>query len=174
MNPKNSRKKITGSLECEREVTPISNPLWRKEPATLLHYQGQFTMMQRKIQIQINDVNGTRDHSGRRTSSGRRIGRSRAYVDRHPVTGTKHPQNLRTLRTQNHRIATWNVRTLHQQGKLDNVILEMDRLKLSVLGLCEVRWKNAGQLVKGDKTVIYSGGDQHHRGVALILNKQFL
>ena len=48
----------------------------------------------------------------------------------------------------------------------------MDRLKLSVLGLCEVRWKNAGQLVKGDKTVIYSGGDQHHRGVALILNKQ--
>ena len=49
----------------------------------------------------------------------------------------------------------------------------MDKLKLGVLGLCEVRWKNAGQLVKGDKTVIYSGGDQHHRGVALILNKQF-
>ncbi len=48
----------------------------------------------------------------------------------------------------------------------------MDRLKLSVLGFCEVRWKNAGQLVKGDNTVIYSGGDQHHGGVALILYKQ--
>ena len=130
-------------------------------------------MMQRKNQIPINDVNGTRDHSGRRTSSGRRIGRSRAYVDRRPVTGTKHPQNLRTLRTQNHRIATWNVRTLHQQGKLDNVVLETDRFKLSVLGLCEVRWRNDRQSVKGDNTVIYSGGDQHHRGVALILNKQF-
>ncbi|XP_042874362.1 craniofacial development protein 2-like [Penaeus japonicus] len=98
---------------------------------------------------------------------------SQAYADHHPATVTKHPRNLRTIRNKKHCIATWNIRTLYQQGKLDNVILEMDRLKLDVLGLGEVRWVGVGQFVKGDKTVLYSGGDQHHHEVVLILNKQF-
>ena len=31
-------------------------------------------------------------------------------------------------------IATWNVRTLLQKGKLDNIKQEMERLKINVLG----------------------------------------
>ena len=36
-------------------------------------------------------------------------------------------------------IGTWNVRTLHQQGKLENIVREMDRMGLNILGLSEVR-----------------------------------
>ena len=38
------------------------------------------------------------------------------------------------------RIGTWNVRTLHQAGKLDNCTQEMTSHKMDILGLAEVRW----------------------------------
>ena len=41
---------------------------------------------------------------------------------------------------RNFNIASWNVRSLDQPGKLDNVELEAERLKIDVLGISEVRW----------------------------------
>ncbi|KAG8233350.1 hypothetical protein J437_LFUL013788 [Ladona fulva] len=38
------------------------------------------------------------------------------------------------------RIATWNVRSLPQCGKLKNLKIEMTRLKIDVLGVAEMRW----------------------------------
>ena len=66
------------------------------------------------------------------------------------------------------KIATWNVRTLNQDGKLENVIQEMDRMNLNVLGLAEVRWKGAGSVIVDNKTMIYSGGKKHEKGVGII------
>jgi len=42
-------------------------------------------------------------------------------------------------------IATWNVRTLYQPGKIDNVIQEMAEMKIDILGLAEKRWTNSGK-----------------------------
>ena len=42
-------------------------------------------------------------------------------------------------RGQTLRIATWNVRTMFQAGKIDNVIQEMDNMNFDVLGLSEIR-----------------------------------
>ena len=42
-------------------------------------------------------------------------------------------------RGQTLRVATWNVRTMFQAGKLDNVIQEMDNMNFYILGLCETR-----------------------------------
>src|SRR5215469_7189552 len=42
--------------------------------------------------------------------------------------------------TRKFRIATWNVRTLYQIGKLENVEREMNRLRVDMLGLSKVRW----------------------------------
>ena len=38
------------------------------------------------------------------------------------------------------RVATWNVQTLYQTGKLAQVVTEFDRYKLDFLGITEVRW----------------------------------
>jgi len=65
------------------------------------------------------------------------------------------------------------VRTLYQTGKFDNVILEMDRMGLQALGLCEIRWTGAGEIVKDNNHLFYSGGDTHQHGVGLILNRDF-
>ena len=69
------------------------------------------------------------------------------------------------------KIATWNVRTLFQKGKLANVQHEMNRLGIDILGLSENRWKGGGRINSESTTIIYSGGDSHSRGVGAILNK---
>ncbi|GFO06922.1 craniofacial development protein 2-like protein [Plakobranchus ocellatus] len=48
----------------------------------------------------------------------------------------RHPASARKTKTdKTSKIATWNVRTLHQKGKLENVIKEMERMKFNILGL---------------------------------------
>ncbi|ESO12186.1 hypothetical protein HELRODRAFT_158648 [Helobdella robusta] len=66
-------------------------------------------------------------------------------LPRKPSTNTyqikKHDSNkLNTPFTA----ATWNVRTLYQTGKFENVKQEIKRMKLSILGLSETRWKKSG------------------------------
>ncbi|KAG1673509.1 Craniofacial development protein 2 [Nymphon striatum] len=69
------------------------------------------------------------------------------------------------------KIATWNVRTLYQKGKLDNVNQEMDRMNLNILGLSEVRWTGAGSQKINNKTFIYSGGTKHERGTGILFDE---
>ena len=42
---------------------------------------------------------------------------------------------------QDFKIGTWNVRTLNQGGKLENLKTEMQKIEASLLGVSEVRWK---------------------------------
>ena len=69
------------------------------------------------------------------------------------------------------RIGTWSIRTLYQAGMPANVLKEMKRMKLHILGICESRWTDAGSIVDGEFTVTYSGGQSHERGVAIITDK---
>ena len=74
----------------------------------------------------------------------------------------KHPLN----------IATWNVRTLFDDGKLETAIKEMNRYKLDIIGLCETRWTKHGEEKRDGASLIYSGKDSlHSHGVGLLMNK---
>ena len=84
----------------------------------------------------LNGVNGTAN-SISRVALGGRVSLQQGTFDRHPVTAC----NLR----KKTRIATWNVRTMNQPGKLEYITRDASRLKLDVLRLSEVRWKNAGR-----------------------------
>lgn len=42
------------------------------------------------------------------------------------------------------RIATWNVRSLGVCGILENMKLEMERYKIDVLGISEIKWTGLG------------------------------
>ncbi|GFN90705.1 craniofacial development protein 2-like protein [Plakobranchus ocellatus] len=67
-------------------------------------------------------------------------------------------------------MATWNVRTLHQKGKLENVVQEMERMKRNILGLADVRWTGVDSMKLGSKTLIYSGGHTHERVVGILFD----
>ena len=43
-------------------------------------------------------------------------------------------------------IGTWNTRTLKAAGKLQKLTHKMDRYRWNILGLCEMRWKNFGEI----------------------------
>jgi len=72
-------------------------------------------------------------------------------------------------------IGTWNVRSLCKPGKLDNVLQEMSRLGIDILGLVETFSDGTGDfettLLTNDEKfrIIYSGGDKKRRAVAFIL-----
>ena len=62
---------------------------------------------------------------------------------------------------------------MNQPGKLECITWEASRLKLDVLGLSEVRWKNAGRCTTDEHVMIYSGHKTEHKhGVGVILSKQ--
>ena len=69
------------------------------------------------------------------------------------------------------RIGTWNVRSLYATGKLDNAIKEAKYINIDILGLSEIRWTGSGKIQKEQHTILYSGGDNHTRGVGIIINK---
>ena len=68
------------------------------------------------------------------------------------------------------RIGTWNVRSLNKVGKLEEVKREMERYRLSILGVSEVRWKGQGDFVSDGVRMIYSGGEECQRGVAIMVD----
>ena len=45
-------------------------------------------------------------------------------------------------------MGSWNTRTLRAAEKLQELTHEMDRYRLNILGLCEIRWKNFGENTK--------------------------
>ena len=67
------------------------------------------------------------------------------------------------------RIGTWNVRTLYSTGKLAQVINEMRRYNLDVLGISEMRWTDSGKMDSDGISIFYSGGSKHERGVGIML-----
>ena len=69
-------------------------------------------------------------------------------------------------------IATWNVRSLAQSGKLDNIKQEMERMSVNILGMSEMRWTGAGEIQSDKFKVIYSGGQKHERGVGILLDTE--
>ena len=77
--------------------------------------------------------------------------------------------------TERMKIGTWNVRSLYQAGNLDNVVKEMGRMKIDILGICEHRWTGNGEIQCGNGKFYYSGnGDAVHRnGVGVIVNGKY-
>ena len=72
------------------------------------------------------------------------------------------------------RIGAWNVRTMYETSKTAQVINEMKRYRLDILGIGECRWTGSGRLTTSDGSLIlYSGHqDTNSHGVAIILSRE--
>ena len=70
-------------------------------------------------------------------------------------------------------LATWNVRTLNQTGKCEELTHELENYRWDMVGLCEVRWKNFGEHQTEDGHVLYYSGesDKHTNGVGFLVNR---
>ena len=66
---------------------------------------------------------------------------------------------------------------MYQAGKAAQVAAETNNHKVSLLGLCETRWTQSGQVrLSTGETILYSGHEgedsPHTEGVALMLTKK--
>lgn len=70
----------------------------------------------------------------------------------------------------------WNVRTMLETSKANQIAKEMETYRISILGLSETRWNGCGKTtLQSGTTVIYSGKkeeDKHEHGVAFMLNRE--
>ena len=114
-----------------------------------------------------NSVYGSNTSKDGTASLGRNGGGHQATPDRHPATGCKFDKNR-----NKQRIGTWNVQTLAQKGKVENLISEMKRLKVNILGVGEMRWKGQGEMNKDGCKIFWSGGNNFERGVGVILDSK--
>ena len=55
-------------------------------------------------------------------------------------------------------IATWNVRTLSQLGTLKELTYEMKNYSWHIIGMCETRWKNSGEVQTDEGHKFYYSG----------------
>lgn len=78
------------------------------------------------------------------------------------------------------KVGTWNVRSLHIAGKMANVMSEMKRMGVGIMGVAETCWEDVGTFPTqlpieegGNKfRVYYSGGKKNRRGVGVIMKEE--
>ena len=58
------------------------------------------------------------------------------------------------------KIGTWNVRKMLQHGKAENVVREMSKGSINILGLCETRYAKEKDLLCEGYRFIYSGAEK--------------
>lgn len=71
------------------------------------------------------------------------------------------------------KIGTWNVRSLYEGGKIHNVLQEMQRLEVNIMGMSETRWPDQGEMLFEQSKIYYSGNNeqQHRNGVAIVVHR---
>ncbi|KAL1446126.1 hypothetical protein WDU94_014018 [Cyamophila willieti] len=85
--------------------------------------------------------------------------RSDLRVDTFRVTGVKtNIKERRKIPTM--KIATWNVNTMNKEGKLENLVREMKKNNIDLMGLGEVRWIGEGELIVDEYKMVYKGGEK--------------
>ena len=70
-------------------------------------------------------------------------------------------------------IGTWNVRSMNQ-GKLEVVKQEMERVNIDILEIRELKWTGMDEFNSDDHYIYYCGQESLIRnGVAIMVNKRF-
>lgn len=98
------------------------------------------------------------------------LNKKMALSPRQPLNG----QRVLRIPGRKIKIATWNVTSMFESGKLHNTIEEMSRMQIDILGISEMRWPGVGKQRTNGATVYYSGNNEpHHRnGVAVIVKTE--
>ena len=69
-------------------------------------------------------------------------------------------------------IGSWNIRSMNQ-GKLEVVKQEMERVNIDILGISELKWTGMGEFNSKNHYIYYCGQESLRRnGVAIIVNKR--
>jgi len=80
----------------------------------------------------------------------------------------------RTIELTDKLIGTWNVRSMYRTGIMTTIVSCLERYKLDITAIQEVRWDGSGILKLQEMTIFYSGGEKHERGVGFVIKNSIL
>ena len=90
----------------------------------------------------------------------------------HPVVDVTGDRSKVQCYKEQYCIGTWNVRSMNQ-GKLEVVKQEMERVNVDILGISELKWTGMGELNSDDHYIYYCGQESLRRNeVAIMVNKR--
>lgn len=86
------------------------------------------------------------------------------------TTGNRNGNNVEI------RIGTWNIRTLYKPGALKIVTEEIEKYKIPLVAVQEIRWTGEGTIRSNNSTIFYSGtkNNRHGKGVGLVVNEKIV
>ena len=73
------------------------------------------------------------------------------------------------------RVVAWNIRMMYETGRTAQVVKDMSRYNVDILGISEMRWTDSGSFtLASGEMVCYSGCTDglHHTGVGSIIGKK--
>ena len=74
--------------------------------------------------------------------------------------------------TEQYCIGTWNVRSMNQ-GKLEVVKQDMERVNIDILGISQLKWTGMGEFNSDDHYIYYCRQESLRRnGVAIMINER--
>ena len=91
---------------------------------------------------------------------------------KHPVVDVSGGESKVRCCKEQYYIGTWNVRSMNQ-GKLEMVKQEMERVNIDILGISKLKWTGMGNFNSDDHYIYYCGQESLRKiGVALIVRKE--
>lgn len=57
-------------------------------------------------------------------------------------------------------IGTWNVRTMLEAGRMQEIAMELSNYRMDLVALQEIRWSDYGEVKKPDYPVLFSGSEK--------------
>ncbi|KAL4126161.1 hypothetical protein QTP88_010387 [Uroleucon formosanum] len=86
------------------------------------------------------------------------------------LCGTRNGKLLET------RFRTWNIRTLYKAGALKNIVEEIEKYKVPIVAIQEIRWLGNGNVQSSNSTIFFSGKEtgKHEQGVGFVVRNSIM